>query len=337
MSRGMLNGMAVNPLYADAEKHWHVTFQQSFFYWYDLIVNPPDFVDTKGGVSKLLKELKAKVEQNFDKHFVYFFVSRPKVRFDLTRPPKFGFFSKNLKIAVLVGRERKRYTLKIPFPERERKSLPHPRIELSEQFITIHWTETYTETMTIHDFLIRVGFNIGAPSTIQYIGVTKNPADRTLNREHRGIADTLYNVSNEENDFFICVSLFKVQSFAKNNAYRMQFVVPNVMTDEIGKEKEGKIVEGALMTYFKCRSQDINAKAHWTSFANSLKTISQQNKIYNVSVHLELDLESEYFTFGSNRRPYAQTHTFCFSLGDNEPTLTTYDSEEDLLRVLSES
>ena len=183
MTRGFLGSIAQSAAYMDAEKDWSITLQQSTCYWYELIVNPPDFADTKMGVGALLDALREKVESTLEKRFIYFFASRPKLRFDTTRPPRYGRFSKKLILHLLIGRERRRIALRVGFPDAQGNATS-PKVELSERFIRIFHSESHSPTYTVHDFLQAIGFEIGAPTTIHYVGITKDPGNRPLSRKH---------------------------------------------------------------------------------------------------------------------------------------------------------
>jgi hypothetical protein len=69
---GYLGNLAANPAYAESTKNWQATLQQSSRYWYDLIVNPPDFVNTKGGIATHHRTAKiiSRVEKNGSGLFV---------------------------------------------------------------------------------------------------------------------------------------------------------------------------------------------------------------------------------------------------------------------------
>lgn len=202
VTRGYFGNLASNPAYAGSKKNWHVTLQQSSCYWYDLIVNPPDFADTKDGISSQLEGLRATVEQTLDKRFIYFFASRTKIRFDTVRPPKYSLFKRWLTVTLLVGRNKSRHKIRIKFESQE-GGLLTPRVEVSEHFIRIIHSDADSQVLSVHDFLQIFDISLGIPTQIHYVGITKDPSDRPLSRRHRGITDTLYNVSNEENDFFI--------------------------------------------------------------------------------------------------------------------------------------
>lgn len=335
MTRGFLGTIAQSAAYSDAEKDWSITLQQSTCYWYELIVNPPDFADTKTGIGVMLDSLREQVERTLEKRFIYFFASRPKVRFDVTRKPRYELLSKKLVLHLRVGREGRVVKLKRRFRDAQ-GGVVLPRIELSERFIRIVHSEESSEMYSVHDFLQIVGFQIGAPTTVHYVGITKNPGDRPLSRKHRGIADTLYNVSNEENDFFVFVNLFKVTAHANNPSHNLLFVAANAFTDEIKTDEEGAIVEGALMAYFECSSQKINRSNERSAFRGLLDEITLKNKIRSVAVHIEVERPSEYFSFGSASIPAASSHTFVFESEGGKLKLKKLSGESELLSLLQQ-
>jgi hypothetical protein len=329
VTRGYLGNLAVNPAYAESTKNWHVTLQQSSCYWYDLIVNPPDFVNTKDGISSQLEALRASVEQTLEKRFIYFFASRKKVRFDIARPPKYSFWNKWLIITLLLGREKKRRKIKIKFRGPEGQVLC-PRVEVSERFIRIIHSDKASQTLSVHDFLQAFDIWIGVPTQVHYVGITKDPADRPLSRKHRGITDTLYNVSNEENDFFVFINLFKVMSNAKNDAYQLHFLVANSMIDEIPTDEEGAVVENALIAYFDCASQHVNRARERSVLGNRLVSLTEEHKIQSVSLHLEMESPNEYFAFGSEAVPAALSHTFLCHYANGKIEMESFASEDEL-------
>jgi ribosomal protein S8E len=329
MSRGYLGNLTSNPAYAGSTKDWCVTLQQSTSYWYDLIVNPPDFVDTKNGISSQLVQLRARVEQTLEKRFIYFFASRTKVRFDTTRQPKYSFWKKWLVITLLVGRDRRRHTIKLKFGDSDGIPLT-PRVEVSERFIRIIHSDTASDIFSVHDFLQTFDIEMGITTQVHYVGITKDPADRPLSRKHRGITDTLYNVSNEENDFFIFVNLFKVMSNAKNDAYGLRFVVANSMIDEIPTDEEGLVVESALIAYFDCASQHLNRGKERAVLSNQLASLAEEYKIQSVSVHLEMESPNEYFVFGSDAVAATLSHSFLYRYANGKVEIERFASEEEL-------
>lgn len=336
MTRGYLGNLASNPAYAGSTKDWYVTLQQSSCYWYDLIVNPPDFLDTRNSISSQLEELRVEVEQTLEKRFIYFFASRTKVRFDTTRPPKYSLFGGWLVITLLTGRYRKRHTIKIKFGDLDGRPL-RPRVEVSDRFIAIVHSDTASQTFSVHDFLRAFDISLGIPTEVHYVGITKDPGDRPLSRKHRGITDTLYNVSNEENDFFVFINLFKVMANAKNAPYGVHFVVANSMIDEIPTDEEGRVVESALIAYFDCASQNVNREKERSVLNNQLVSLAEKHKIQSVSMHLEMESPNEYFIFGSAAAPAAPSHSFLLRRSSSGIEIQRFTSEDELQSRLDET
>ena len=84
------------------------------------------------------------------------------------------------------------------------------KVRVTDKFIRVWRSEDSSATYSVHDFIRGHKIPLGIHSHVHYVGITKNPQDRPINREHRGIADVLHNISNEANDFFLFVNTFKV-------------------------------------------------------------------------------------------------------------------------------
>lgn len=329
MSRGYFRGLASEPAYADSRKNWFVSLEGSSCYWYELIVNPPDFADTKGDISSHLEILRTEVERTLEKRFIYFFASRTKVRFDTSRPPRYSFWKKRLIVNLLIGRKKKRFPIEIDRSYRD--GLPViPKVEISERFIRFTYSETESFTFSVHEFLRIHNIGLGIATNVQYVGITKDPSDRPLSRKHRGIADTLYNVSNEENDFFLFVNVFKVSSGASNEEYGLHFFVANSLIDEIPTEMEGKVVESALIAYFDCASQRLNREKERAMLRNQLASLADQHNIQSVAVHLEMQTSNEYYVFGSDAVPPALSHSFLYRYSKGKVEVERFSSEYEL-------
>jgi hypothetical protein len=328
-SRGAFSWLLAQAAYSDAEKDWFVELQSSSCYWYDLIVRPPKFADTKALIAAYLRRLKAEVERSLEKRFIYFFASRRKVRFDTRRQPKRSLLFKGVTISLLVGRDQQRAKFRFVPPDEEAGT--RLTAEVSDRFITLFAGEQPWRTWSVHDFLQAVGFNMRIPTMVHYVGLTKNPHDRPIGREHRGIADTLHTVSNEENDFFLFVNLFKPITYAQNTRYSLHFATANAMTDEVQVDEEGRVIEGALIAYFRCQSQRNPMQAETAKFSSTLRRLMTTSRIRSIGMCFEVDGDSDYYAFGSAQVPAASAHHFAFESTANGPCLTTCTSASELL------
>lgn len=331
MIRGLFNNFLSIPEYQDAKKAWHVTLERSEFFWYELVVNPPEAHDTKQLIANYLKKLRSDVEATLEKRFIYFYISRKKVRFDTTRPTKYSLFGfgNNLEINIIIEGKK-----------RQRICLPVPRVEINGKFIKLNVSTddrfmylqgpTFSKTLSIHDFLRLNQISLGITSEVLYVGITKDPAKRTLNREHRGYADAIYFSPTSENDIFLTVNTFKVMSDTTMGSGFLRVVSANSMSDEIPADDEGAVIENALIHYFDTRAQQTDKKNSLPKSKNLLDLTLGAKKIKSVSIHMELENPSEYDALGSRCITPNTSHSFSWELLDGKPELVKFNSEREM-------
>ncbi|WP_198304511.1 hypothetical protein [Arcobacter vandammei] len=304
-----------NKVYNNSNKEWMIELSTSTIIWFDLTKSFYEDIDLNSCISKYMLEHKKKVEEYLEKRFIYFIFSRKKVRFNIKKKPKYSFFSKKLNLEILIGRERKIKKIEL-FSDNTK-----PKVEITEKYITFIYNEHYKETLSIHDFLINYNIDIGEESKIHYIGYTKNPNKRPLNGNHSGLNDILYNVSNEDNDFFVSYNLFKVTSNSINNEFNIIFRVSNPMTDEVDVNTEGLIIEKCFILYFNAINQSRNKNNELSELKNTLKKLSIKNKINSIYINYELENNSEYWKFYSENVKPTDKHNFKISLNENKVCL----------------
>lgn len=327
MSRGIFDFMLNQPAYTDAEKRWHVELDQSSYFWYELLVHPPEGFDTKQHIANFLKRLKQTVETQLDKRFIYFLGSRTKLRFCTSRKPQYSLFGKELILHVEVGASRKLVKTTTMMRDDASGARITPPVEVSDRFITFEHPPGHRVSYSIHDYFDMVGIKFGIDTEIHYVGYTKNPDDRPLNRAHRGLADMLYKVSSAEHDFFIFYNLFKVLAIAGTSSSAFNFVVANSMIDEVRVDEEGRIIEKVLIKYFSTEIQELNKSSEGGELENTLAQLGSKNKIGSISFNIEVERQSEMFRFYSRAVAASDRHTFTCKMGDNGaeivPGLTT--------------
>lgn len=317
MTRGMFDFLQREPSYTDSDKDWYVELSQSTCFWYDLLLHPPEGFDTKQQITDYLKQLQVTVESQLDKRFIYFLAARKKLRFCVSKKPRYSFFGNDLVFYVETGRERirKKVTTRI-FDAQTRQPIKPP-VEVSDRFITFHYTPNDKVSMSIHDFLQSSGIEVGINTEIHYVGYTKNPSERPINGAHRGLSDMLYRVSNEEHDFFVFYNLFKVLSIGMNQNAPINFCVANSMIDEIKVDEEGRIIEKALIKYFSTEAQEINKENEEAELENSLEQLAAKNNINSVAIHIEMDEPSELHRFFSRSVKPSDKHVFTCRIGND--------------------
>lgn len=330
MSRGLFSEILSMPGYQDAEKSWHITLERSEFFWFELVVDPPEASDTRQLISQYLRDLKRQVEDVLEKRFIYFYTSRKKVRFDTKRPPKYSLFGfgNNLILNLIIGgKERRKIVLPAPMVKFNGK-IVRLKVSVDERFIYFEGP-TFSTMASIHDFFRKNKISLGITSEVQYVGITKDPVRRTLSREHRGYADAIYFAPTSENDIFLTVNTFKVMSDATAGGF-IRIIAPNSMTDEIPVGDEGAIIENALIHYFDAKNQEPDKETAWTKFKNLLGGVLAAKKINSISIHMELADPSEYDALGSRRIEPSTAHSFLWELSEGEPKLSRFNSEEEV-------
>ena len=316
MSRGIFDFMKNHPVYADADKRWHIELDQSTYFWYDLLVHPPEGYDTKQEIANFLKHLKKAVETQLDKRFIYFLASRTKLRFCTSKKPRYSLLERDLVLYVEVGASRKPIRTTTTMRDASGKRITPP-VEVSDRFITFDDPTGHKISYPIHDFFDMVGIKFGIDTEIHYVGYTKNPDDRPLNRAHRGLADMLYKVSNAEYDFFIFYNLFKVLAIAGTPSSAFNFIVANSMIDEVRVDEEGRIIEKVLIKYFSTEIQELNKSNEVGELENTLAQLASKNKIGSISFDIQVGHPSEMYRFYYRAVAAADRHTFTCRIGDN--------------------
>lgn len=305
--------------YDDAEKDWFIELQHSQMFWYDLIANPNEYsttVSTKNTIIDDLKFLKKEVENNLEKRFIYFICSRTKVRFNITKKPTYNRFTKNIKIHLLIGKNKIKKTIKLKILDINTNKFTNPRIELTEKYITIFDSSNQFISYSVHDFLSHNNIDLNLSSQVQYVGYTKNPDTRPTNGSHAGFNEVLYKISNEENDIFIYFNLFKITSVTKNHNSGINFVMPNSMSDEIDVDTEGLIIEKCLILYFNSKNQIKNKENEYKELKNNLVKISKENKIGSIQFYYEFENYNEYWVFYSSSIKPSIKHIFTVELNN---------------------
>lgn len=120
----------------------------------------------------------------------------------------------------MIGRKEVRKKIRVKLYDPLSGVLCKSHCEITDKFIMMHF-QSGQIVCPLHDFIRVAGVNLGFATEVHYVGLTKNPNTRPINRKHRGLADTLYIVSNEDSDLFIIVNLFRVYSFASDKEVGM--------------------------------------------------------------------------------------------------------------------
>ncbi|MFN1582924.1 hypothetical protein [Vibrio rotiferianus] len=338
MERGIFDFMQHDSVYKNSQKEWLVTLQQSQMYWYELLVNEHDEINTRKLIFSEVKELKKQVEASLKKRFVYFICSRIKVRFCAETPPVLTPYYGFMKLRVLIGRDEKIREFVVPVACDENYLAILPEIDETGRFITFCHPSGIKRCFSVHDYLMTIGVNLGYSTKVEYVGVTKKPQDRPLNGVHGGLGDVLYNVSNEDNDILIFFNTFKVITNAEQNKYNINYHIPNSMTDEVKVGKEGEVIEKSFRFYFDSRTQKRKRAKERKELINDLKNMVHENNIGLLNVLFEVEEDSEYYQFYSSRVNPRKSHCFTVKISENDLCLEDFEGtfDEFAMRYITE-
>jgi hypothetical protein len=320
MTRGIFSSIINNDAYRESEKAWIVELQQYYTYWFGLLDDRLEGVHSRQLLIKYLTDLRKKVEEGLEKRFIYFISSSKKIRFDTAKKPRFGLFGNVLKIPIVIGKERAARTVKLKFDLS--KDEARPSVETTEEFITFNHEDGSKLTMSVHDFLTHIGYDLGFPKKVEYVGYTCEPESRPTKGKHEGLTHILHRVSNEDCDIFITFNLFKVTSYATGSPSMLNFAVPNSMTDEIKVDLEGRIIEKCFIMYFDSDNQFLNKARERTELVNNLKSLSDQNKIRAIHICYEPEESSSFSALWSSKIPPKLRHVFSIKLNGDDLFVT---------------
>jgi hypothetical protein len=98
----------------------------------------------------------------------------------------------------------------------------------------------------------------------------------------------------------------------------LNFMVANAMTDEIGTDLEGRIIEKSFIEYFNSENQTRARGMERGELRNNLALLVRENKINSVQFVYEVDPPSEYWQFGSSSVAPKLRHAFTVKIEDGK-------------------
>ncbi|MBS6669104.1 MAG: hypothetical protein KH247_00060 [Haemophilus parainfluenzae] len=291
-------------IYNKSSKELVVGLKEYHRYWYDLIVFPnavSEYFNSRELITKKLSKLKKEIETCFQKHFVYFILSRKIIRFNtFSKPIVIG---NEIHLSISIGKEKEIKDIKIKLDIKPYK------VELLDKYITI-WESKYCKsTFTIHEFIDSCDIDLGIANKVEYVGYTRNPEIRPTNGSHTGLSDTLYKVSTDENDIFILFNIFETLTSGIDDK-KSPFIVMNSIEARI----EGLLLEKCFIVYFNSDNQARNKITEHTQLIKTLKSLN----IKSVIINYELSKSNDYSIFESSHRKKSTRHFFKIQIINNK-------------------
>jgi hypothetical protein len=335
MRRGMFDSMKNHDAYTKSSKRWYISLQQVDCFWFDIVVNPPGGTGTPDPIKAGMRQMKEHVEKTLEKRFIYMYGARKKLRFDLKKPLSKKLISGQLQVNLLVGRDGARKSFDCDLSPLGITDIAHAKIQVTDKWICVEPSRSHGYVFSVHDFVQHCAGDTGDPTHVHYVGLTKNPHTRPLDRSHRGYSDMIYGEGTDDYDFFLYVCLFKVMTKAVNNPYGIRFMVANSMIDEVNVEKEGALIEGAFIAYFDSKYQEEKGAGERAKLESELRRVRKEYNIESILLDFELEAPSPFYRLCSHTRPPADRHVFECKLIDDKLQLSAYPADYDAVSALS--
>jgi hypothetical protein len=316
MKRGSIGMLTKQPFYKNYAKRWIVALESCSWTWFDMVSNPGKDPDTKASALKRLRDLANGSPEDFETRFVYFIASRPRVRFDTSFIPCYSRSNRPLQLVVEVGKHRDKRLIEVVLTDQHGPA--QPKVTLTPERIRISHTESSSTNVSVHDFLYMIDCDLAHSSDVHYVGVTRSPHKRPIDRQHRGYADTVGSIPADANDFFVYHHRFNVTSIGVDPAAPVSIVVPNAAIDEVGVDDEARIIESILALYFDAKNQETTRGRDSAELQNRLAQLQNQHKIDSVALGISFDKPNAYFRYGSRKIPHAHEHLISCRLVDQK-------------------
>jgi hypothetical protein len=316
MARSGLRGILAGVVDPPGPRRWQASLLQTEMVWYEPLVNVLDpELDCRNGEIAYVRRLKKEHKEYFDRRFVYFLCSRPRVRFSTTRPARISRITGKLLVWLEVGPKRTvhRLSLKAPaiFDTDRDELIPLRSVSNTATLIDLEFADGDTRVIHVHRFLLQLDVGPKHATQVHYVGLTRNPDTRVLNGEHQGLARTLYR-REEGRDILVFFHAFAVRSLADDEEHGIRYVVSNAMSGEVDIDTEGLVLETALISYFKPDAQG-DQKNEEARFRNLMATLGRTRRITSLEVILAYPEPRGYYAFGSAHVAASAAHHFVWN------------------------
>ncbi|EES4393003.1 hypothetical protein V9O26_001879 [Escherichia coli] len=334
MTRGNFDFINSNVVFSEADKSLWIDLINTDCIWYDMIINPPDDIRTNKIIKNYLRIMEKYTRESCEKRFIYFLGSRKKVRFSTKKQPRYNPFTKNIVFTLLIGKEERKLRIKYSFCTFTQNGVVKvtPNVRVTEKFLYIEYENGNLCVMSVHDFVNGHYIDLGIHTEVHYVGYTRHPHRRPVDFIHRGLSKMLYGVSNDDNDFFVCFSIFNPRIISLNNKCNVVFNISNSLLDEIDVDNEGRIIENCLIRYFDPKLQDDDKESKRSDLNKMFMDLVENKKIKKIYVNFQYERNNEYFCFYSKVVPPKFHHFFVLDFSDGKINI---DRDQDMMTQMA--
>lgn len=303
-----------------AEQTWSVTVAEAKYHWYDLIAGFPAVPDIRDPVGRYLRRMQFDLEATMEKRLIYFVVNRPRVTFDPNRGVSWGFFSLKLTVPILVGPEGKRDSVSIELEVPFAATLKKPTVTVTERFVTLNWGGLI-EALAIHDVLQNYDNDVDFPSTVRYVGQTRDPSGRLAKARLAAVQKIHQNYS-EGNDTLLLVQRMNVEVISDDgDPAELEANQNAVAADALLKDRMD-VVECALIRYFEGEHMRARSDKELALRRERLREIEQHQRLHRFRIDLRLEDGGKYYDLVSPHVEKSRSHVIDCELVDGVISVT---------------
>jgi hypothetical protein len=274
------------PQRTTAPQSWMVRVSDAKYHWYDLIAGFAEKPDIRDPIGRYMRRMQFELEATAEKRHLFFAVTRPRVRFDITGVVQWGFFSLRLTLPLLLGAEARKDSitveLKVPFAA----TLKKPTVILTENFISLNWGGL-VEVFSVHDLLQNYASTLKLPSKVAYVGQTRDPEGR-LGKGRLNAMHKLRAQFGMDYDTLILVLGMEVEvSCAEGDAAALTHNEHPLVADILQAERMDAI-EAALIRYFEGSNPRWRQTDERKARSERLTAVQANNHLVQYTIDLEL-------------------------------------------------
>ncbi|MGV7210525.1 hypothetical protein ACLB1G_22040 [Oxalobacteraceae bacterium A2-2] len=308
------------PLRSTAPQRWTITVAEAKFHWYDLIAGFPEAPDIRDPVGRQLRRLQFDLEAAMEKRLLYLVVSRPKVRFDPAGKVSWGFFSLKLTLPIILGAD-KRDTLAIELEVPFAATLKKPTVTVSERYVTLNWGGL-VEALSIHDVLQNYPHQLQLPSTVHYVGQTRDPSGR-LAKARLAAVQKIHQQVSDDNDTLLLIQRLNVEIECADGDPSAWPANQNAVAADALLRDRMEVAEAALIRYFEGPVPRGRLEKETTARRQRLRELQDMHQLQEVRIDLRAgDSSSPYHELQSAAAEPSRSHVLDCRLFNGEVLVT---------------
>ena len=312
------DSLAALPQRTAAPQSWMVRVADAKYHWYDLINGVAEQPDIRDPIGRYLRRMQFELEATAHQRHLFFAITRPRVRFDITGVVQWGFFSLKLSLPLLVGADAARESitveLKVPFAATMKK----PTVILTEHFISLNWGGL-VEVFSVHELLHTHAATLKLPSQVAYVGQTRDAEGRL----GKGRLPALHKVRAQagmEEDTLILVLGLDVEVHCADGDPAALPHNAHPPTAEMLAAERIDVIEAALIRHFEGATPRQRPLDERQARAARLTAVQTANNLVQYTIDLALPPEAggDYSALGSAAAGAASRHLLSCYIVDGQ-------------------